>query len=189
MTFLDALHIEANGGDGAMAKLALGPLPMTAPMVARSSSIGTLMEQCRRRLALLGANDGLLDSEFASLDGIRSAQPRREMWSIWHCHYRIRKRLTARTLKSEVLPAFCSPIMVMSISVALYSENHQHPSLFIVERGFAFSRNGSAGDEVSNGASGTKACADNPRKGKVRGRHTRTSGAASRRCDEISWPW
>ena len=61
------------------------------------------------------------------------------MLSIWHCHYRIRKRLTAKTLKSEVLPAFCSPIMVMSISVALDSENHQHPSLFIVERGFAFS--------------------------------------------------
>jgi hypothetical protein len=49
-------------------------------------------------------------------------------------------RLTARTLKSEVLPAFCSPIMVMSISVALHSASNQHPGLRIVESSFAFCR-------------------------------------------------
>lgn len=32
--------------------------------------------------------------------------------------------LTANTLKSEVFPAFCKPIMVMSISVALYAVKH-----------------------------------------------------------------
>jgi hypothetical protein len=40
-----------------------------------------------------------------------------------HSHVRIRKRLTARTRSSDVLPAFCSPIMVMSISVALHRED------------------------------------------------------------------
>jgi hypothetical protein len=58
----------------------------------------------------------------------------------WHGSCRIRKGLTARTLKSEVLPAFCKPIMVMSISVALDGVNHQHASLVVVGPDFAFFR-------------------------------------------------
>jgi hypothetical protein len=58
----------------------------------------------------------VLDSELSSLDGrsqLTLARP------LKHSHVRIRKGLTARTLNNDVLPAFCSPIMVMSISVAL----------------------------------------------------------------------
>lgn len=36
-----------------------------------------------------------------------------------HANFPNGEPLTARTLSSDVLPAFCSPIMVMSISVAL----------------------------------------------------------------------
>jgi hypothetical protein len=71
--------------------------------------------------------------------------------------FRIRKGLTARTLKSEVLPAFCNPIMVMSISVALYGASSQHPSLVIVAHDFAFSWTKTGHMRVSNGASGTQA--------------------------------
>jgi hypothetical protein len=52
--------------------------------------------------------------------------------------FRIRKRLTARTLNSEVLPAFCNPIMVMSISVALNGVSGHQPTHVIVARDFAF---------------------------------------------------
>ncbi len=40
-------------------------------------------------------------------------------------HYKVRidvEQLTARTRRRDVLPAFCKPIMVMSISVALYAQ-------------------------------------------------------------------
>jgi len=53
--------------------------------------------------------------------------------------FRIRKILTARTLNSEVLPAFCNPIMVMSISVALDGIACQQERHVIVAREFAFS--------------------------------------------------
>lgn len=46
MTFLDTLHVEANGGDRAMARISA----WTGLMVARSRSIETLMEHCRRCL-------------------------------------------------------------------------------------------------------------------------------------------
>lgn len=36
----------------------------------------------------------------------------------------VMRQLTARTRKSEVFPAFCNPIMVMSISVALYNKQN-----------------------------------------------------------------
>lgn len=55
-----------------------------------------------------------------------------------HGEFRNGRRLTARTLKSEVLPAFCRPIMVMSISVALYGVSNHHPGLRIVGSSFAF---------------------------------------------------
>jgi hypothetical protein len=71
--------------------------------------------------------------------------------------FRNRKGLTARTLKSEVLPAFCKPIMVMSISVALDVAGSQHSSLVIVAHDFAFSWTELDTWEVSNGASGTQA--------------------------------
>jgi hypothetical protein len=52
---------------------------------------------------------------------------------------RIRKRLTARTLSSEVLPAFCNPIMVMSISVALGGVSGHQAAHVIVGRDICFS--------------------------------------------------
>jgi hypothetical protein len=82
-------------------------------MVVRSNRIGTAMEQCCRQLAQVEINVDVLDSELSSLDAVgQQVRPR-------HGHVRMRKGLTARTRNSEVLPAFCSPIMVMSISVAL----------------------------------------------------------------------
>jgi hypothetical protein len=59
----------------------------------------------------------VLDSKLPSLDGRSQRRLAERRW------IRIRMRLTARTLSSEVLPAFCSPIMVMSISVALHRED------------------------------------------------------------------
>jgi hypothetical protein len=59
----------------------------------------------------------VLDSELPSLDDRSQRRLAKRSW------IRIRMRLTARTLSSEVLPAFCSPIMVMSISVALHRED------------------------------------------------------------------
>jgi hypothetical protein len=47
-----------------------------ALMVARSSSIGTPMKQCRHWLALLETNIDLLDSKLSSLDSTSSAQLR-----------------------------------------------------------------------------------------------------------------
>lgn len=76
---------------------------------------------------------------------------------MWHSHCRIRTRLTARTLKSDVLPAFCSPIIVISISVALDSDNNQHSSQLIGEHKVAFSWTGAGAEGAWKGASGTKA--------------------------------
>jgi len=50
------------------------------------------------------------------------------------CRFPIWKILTARTLNSDVLQAFCSPIMVMSISVALQRNDSQPPSGIISGR-------------------------------------------------------
>lgn len=47
-----------------------------------------------------------------------------EMSRMQRGHFPIRKTLTARTLNNDVLPAFCNPIMVMSISVALDEEDN-----------------------------------------------------------------
>jgi hypothetical protein len=77
------------------------------------------MKQSRRRLAQPGTHVDLLDSKLSSLDdGGQLAVIKTDHVDPGGC-FRIRKILTARTLNSEVLPAFCSPIMVMSISVAL----------------------------------------------------------------------
>ena len=50
----------------------------------------------------------------------------RGCFSIWEL-------LTARTLNSDVLPAFCRPIMVMSISVALQLDDGQHAPWIMFE--------------------------------------------------------
>jgi hypothetical protein len=39
-----------------------------------------------------------------------------------------RERLTAKTLNNDVFPAFCRPIIVISISVALYRNEEQRVS-------------------------------------------------------------
>lgn len=90
----------------------------------QSSGIRTCMEAAS--VVLLGhavgpdALDDLLDSEFSTLD--RGCQ-HGVMVRLWveDGDEERQKTLTARTRRSEVLPAFCRPIMVMSISVALDS--------------------------------------------------------------------
>jgi hypothetical protein len=72
-------------------------------------------------------------------------------------HVRIRKGLTARTLNSDVLPAFCSPIMVISISVALHTQDGQLSARRVGMHDFAFFLDHIAEMEVSNGASGMNA--------------------------------
>lgn len=82
----------------------------------------TLSKQCRR-LALREPEVDALDSKLAALDGSQSFRPRRGIVPVAHAvPERGGEGLTARTRSSEVLPAFCSPIMVMSISVALCSQ-------------------------------------------------------------------
>jgi hypothetical protein len=67
---------------------------------------------------------------------------------------RMRKGLTARTLNNDVLPAFCKPIMVMSISVALNDGVSQRPPLVMFAQICFFIGMVS----MSNGASGIEAC-------------------------------
>lgn len=65
-----------------------------------------------------------------------------------------RQTLTARTRNSEVLPAFCKPIMVMSISVALRIEKGGRQFHLAVGTIFAFSWYKFARDEATHGAQG-----------------------------------
>jgi len=76
-------------------------------------------ETRRRRLAQLGTDVDLLDSKLSSLERMGQLAFIKVDDVDAGGSFRIRKILTARTLNSEVLPAFCNPIMVMSISVAL----------------------------------------------------------------------
>ena len=57
---------------------------------------------------------GLLESEFSALE--MDGQQKR--FGKGGCCWRL--RLTEITLSSDVFPAFCKPIMVTSISVALF---------------------------------------------------------------------
>lgn len=95
MTSLDSLHVEANGGDGAMS------------IKRVSNPLDTRDGNC----------NGLLNGELSSLQ---------ERGSAWRRRLNVRQ-LTAKTRKRDVLPAFCKPIMVMSISVALSSGQPEHP--------------------------------------------------------------
>lgn len=65
-----------------------------------------------------------------------------------------RQTLTARTRNSEVLPAFCKPIMVMSISVALRIEKGRRQFHLTVGTIFAFFWYKFARDEATHGAQG-----------------------------------
>jgi hypothetical protein len=107
-------------------------------MVAQSSRIGTAMEHCRWRLRNIALGVDVLDSELPSLDNHGSARVRRKDSSSAARSLPHQEGLTARTLNNDVLPAFCSPIMVMSISVALHDEGNQRPSRIIAICRFAF---------------------------------------------------
>jgi len=97
------------------------------------------MKQRRRRLAQLGTDVDLLDSKLSSLERMGQFAVIKVDDVDAGGSFRIRKILTARTLNSEVLPAFCNPIMVMSISVALDGIACQQERHVIVAGEFAFS--------------------------------------------------
>lgn len=66
----------------------------------------------------------LLDCKFAALEEVSYSYSSTAQTPVLHDHF---PRwggtvLTARTRSNEVLPAFCKPIMVISISVALGNE-------------------------------------------------------------------
>lgn len=107
--------------------------------------------------------------------------------SSWaQAHVRNGKGLTARTRNSEVLPAFCSPIMVMSISVALLSEARQQ-SKSVLAGAFCFfvDRNvimGGSKRRMPNRLGEEQMEADGG------GTRTRTGAEASHRCGGRCWP-
>jgi hypothetical protein len=136
--------------------------------------------------ALCGADVDVLDSKLSALDSIRSARPHGWRWQQHGC-FPMRKTLTARTLSSDVLPAFCNPIMVMSISVALDSASNQCRCRWSGGTFFEGWRRSSARGTDINGRirqrSGADAVAGQ------RGRRTRIGGAASHRCVGRCSPW
>ena len=68
----------------------------------------------------------VLDSKLSALDAVSRGFHRRSIRTAPGGTRTLQngKGLTARTRNSDVLPAFCSPIMVMSISVALHHAKH-----------------------------------------------------------------
>jgi hypothetical protein len=68
----------------------------------------------------------VLDSELSALDAVSCQFHRKGIQTARSStrSFQNGKRLTASTRNSDVLPAFCSPIMVMSISVALHGAGH-----------------------------------------------------------------
>lgn len=122
MAFLDALHVEAHGRDGAIAKYQHQAWGLARGRGRRGSS--WLRSAGETDTVETGPAAGatrttvdVLDGKLAALDGRQSFHRRR---SALQAHFRNGKGLTARTRSNDVLPAFCSPIMVMSISVALH---------------------------------------------------------------------
>ena len=76
-------------------------------------------------LAQHGADVDILDSKLSTLYSTRSVRRRWEKRAAAAGRLGTEEELTARTLSSDVLPAFCNPIMVMSISVALDGTSSQ----------------------------------------------------------------
>lgn len=103
--------------------LALGPTVMMVVLVAAQRSAGGMLLSAR-----LGASVDVLDSELASLESACQPDVFTAFWWMQRGYFLIWELLTARTLNSDVLPAFCRPIMVMSISVALQFSHNQHAS-------------------------------------------------------------
>lgn len=104
-----------------------------------------------------------------------------------------RTRLTARTLNSDVFPAFCSPIIVMSISVALQHIDGQHASLLVGTRLFSFlcwRMVTQVGGQIAHQASKAhRMVRDGSGRTTEVSRRTRTGAAASHRCVGTGSPW
>lgn len=100
MAFLDSLHVEANGRDGAGFCISI-----TALFNLGSKS---RLSPCRSHIL-----DGKLAALYHSVSLKRPDE------------HAVSNELTARTRSSDVLPAFWRPIMVMSISVALHCSARQ----------------------------------------------------------------
>ena len=98
-----------------------------------------------------------------------------------------RQTLTARTRNNEVLPAFCKPIMVMSISVALRIDKGGRQFHIAVGTIFAFSWYKFA----RQGNTWRTRRVENQRNIKVarKGQRTRTGVGANHRCVERSRPF
>lgn len=74
-----------------------------------------------QRIWLSHEGGNVLEGEFSALSiAEKSVLARRKVWGAWEGEQR--GKLTAKTLNNEVFPAFCKPIIVISISVALRIE-------------------------------------------------------------------
>lgn len=103
MTFGKLLHVEANRRYRAIRVISDGSLHRTR--------IGSRLDAA--------ASLHILERKFAALYIPTSQHYRQQL----HCNL----RLTASTRSRDVLPAFCNPIIVTSISVALHGR-HQYVS-------------------------------------------------------------
>jgi hypothetical protein len=118
MALLYALHIKSNGWDGTV-----GEERGSASTPHRLRGYGGGIAGPRRNAkGSIARQWDVLECEFTALfvaeESVFCAITRLEM---------VLGSLTARTLNNEVLPAFCRPIIVISISVALLSgDSGQH---------------------------------------------------------------
>jgi len=101
MTFLDALHVEADSGDGAT--LDVSAWVTSDEMTTAGETAHSMLSSLRRKK---NSEDDVLDGELASLRSSLSAWGLEQIVVDVAARCRLGKRLTARTLKSDVLPAF-----------------------------------------------------------------------------------
>ena len=97
------------------------------------------------------------------------------------------KELTARTRNNDVLPAFCKPIMVTSISVALETSNTCQQRFQNVCRvyGQASCRDYATKADLASESGGKSSVGEGGKKG---GRRTRRGAAANHICSGRCWP-
>lgn len=129
-------------------------------MVVRSSHIGFLVEQGRRRAAHLATHSDLLYSELSALDDsqsarIRHSDPRRHAMAMWHQEATHRQNPQERSLASVLQPNHGD----VHLGCPRRREQLAFPSQVIVARDAAFPcRRIRARREASDGASGQQAC-------------------------------
>ena len=153
VALLDTLHVEADRRDRTVSTVS-----HWAEAKLTAAGCGAVDESMNRktggRLGWHEAAQNVLDGELPAL--IKSVRTMPSIEIPRRCTGIVPKRqtLTARTRNSEVLPAFCKPIMVMSISVALQIEKGGRQFHLAVGTIFAFSWYKFARDEATHGAQG-----------------------------------